>query len=395
MKNQILLLILLLVSWLSNETIAQRNCEEYSQSIDSTHTLFWNKNSMLWEISTIRHYEYSNGKISSFVNLNPITRDSISEWEYHYNAEGIRTHDLYFSWANYTRNLIQKKEYEYNTNLQQTREFITNWINDTWTWRANQLFIYDGSNIDSVIYQLKDKKGTIYIFSNTVYLYENQRLSKVVTKRGSDGYVTKIANYTWNNSNQVVEIIYLEPFKNPSTNTTEYLQTTKRIYSYDIYSLLKEVRSQLWINDEWVDYAKEIYFRKIDFARKVSICHKGKDICVDRHAVPAFLKQGSTIGKCVISSSKGSVSFRQKAENTLNKTISVFPNPAVNSFTVVGLDENVKRIDLYNSMGQIVNTFNYFENTEFTVNRNGLPAGIYFLNIVTENNVSTQRVIFN
>lgn len=391
MKNQILLLILLSVSWFSNNTFAQRNCEEYPSAIDSVYYYTWSAVDSVWILKTIQYNTINaNGNIESTETYNAENREPMNMRKYFYNGADL-LETVSYSWSQGEWKNTQKTIYTGETFSGIQYETIFTWQNNEWKESSRFLNYFSNSLRINYTQQLINKKTNAYYdYANYNISYTSfSKIDEWYGKKNSDGSFLWNRKYFYNDKQNLIERHLFYP-----VNGTLQL-SIRNLYYYNQYGYNNETVNQKLNNEIWENSERYIYFRKVDFARKVSICHKGKGICVDKHAVPAFLRQGSTIGKCAISSSKGSVSIRQKAENTLNKTISVFPNPAVNSFTVVGLDENVKRIDLYNSMGQVVGTYNYFENTEFTINRNGLPVGVYFVNIVTENNISTQRVIFN
>jgi hypothetical protein len=88
--------------------------------------------------------------------------------------------------------------------------------------------------------------------------------------------------------------------------------------------------------------------------------------------------------------------------NTLednSNTLSIMPNPVVNNMTVAFTTENAEaNITIKNVQGQVVKTV--IENTvaganSIEVNTTDLSAGVYFLSISSETNVSTQRFVIN
>ena len=82
-------------------------------------------------------------------------------------------------------------------------------------------------------------------------------------------------------------------------------------------------------------------------------------------------------------------------ELAMQSNISVFPNPAQNSFVidVSKLGSKQYTVEMYNVLGAKINGFTS-NNSIVTVNRNGLPSGIYFLNITVNGTSISKKIIF-
>lgn len=77
-------------------------------------------------------------------------------------------------------------------------------------------------------------------------------------------------------------------------------------------------------------------------------------------------------------------------ESFTNSTISVFPNPTNNNFTI-SVPPVTKRIQIANSLGQIVqrNIVDGQTNLDFEITQNG----IYFIQIITDKETVTKKLI--
>ncbi|MBL7909868.1 MAG: T9SS type A sorting domain-containing protein [Bacteroidia bacterium] len=75
-----------------------------------------------------------------------------------------------------------------------------------------------------------------------------------------------------------------------------------------------------------------------------------------------------------------------------NETISIYPNPTSNNITISGV-QNVTKIELINSIGQIVFTENSVNATNSVIDLNQLPTGIYFVQLQTEQGSITKKII--
>jgi hypothetical protein len=370
------------------------NCSNYPSQLDSMYYTFWNNEQNTWDISSIRHYNYSENNIIQLLNVNSSTREPQWKWEYYYNSQGNRDYELYSVFSSNSFVPSQKKESEFNSLGKKTSELLNDWKNNAWVFRALYLFEYSDSVLVRQVYQLKNKQGNFYDYIYYNYLYENGRIVEAQTQRASDGYITKKSLYTYNQNGSISELLTLTPIKNIQTNQIEFVPSERRQYSYNQYSLLESVLFDKYNNGSWDPYMNYVYFRNIDFANKVTICHKGKTLCVAKSALPAFLKQGSTLGACPVGNKMFSEStLANKLQQVENINISVFPNPAIKSFTIDGLSSTTKRIEIYNSTGSLVSVIEEFDYKSVTINRNGLPSGSYFINIIGETTNQTKRVI--
>jgi para-nitrobenzyl esterase len=78
----------------------------------------------------------------------------------------------------------------------------------------------------------------------------------------------------------------------------------------------------------------------------------------------------------------------------VNNLISVYPNPATN-FTEILFNENNfgAEFNLYDIHGKLIST-QVINDIKITLNRNNLPAGIYFIRITNGEKVQTSKLVF-
>ena len=79
--------------------------------------------------------------------------------------------------------------------------------------------------------------------------------------------------------------------------------------------------------------------------------------------------------------------------NNPSEEIKISPNPATD-FIQVSAGESFSRVDLLNKNGQTIRSFSLYNTDNTTIERNGLPSGIYFLRFVGQEEVKTEKVIF-
>ena len=77
--------------------------------------------------------------------------------------------------------------------------------------------------------------------------------------------------------------------------------------------------------------------------------------------------------------------------NTLENDVSVFPNPSTGIFTIE-FSEKISAIEIYNTLGEKI-----YQSTITTlqseINLSNKPKGIYFLRIIAEDKIHTQKLI--
>lgn len=77
-----------------------------------------------------------------------------------------------------------------------------------------------------------------------------------------------------------------------------------------------------------------------------------------------------------------------------NDFISVYPNPATSYTEIISIDYlNNATFEMYDINGKLISSQNV-TGTKIRVNRNDIPAGIYFIKIMTEEKVQTAKVVF-
>jgi len=71
--------------------------------------------------------------------------------------------------------------------------------------------------------------------------------------------------------------------------------------------------------------------------------------------------------------------------------LSIFPNP-ISAFLNIKANENLSKITIYNQLGQLVKTVK-INNTETTINFNGISSGTYLLKIEAGAKITTKQII--
>jgi hypothetical protein len=84
--------------------------------------------------------------------------------------------------------------------------------------------------------------------------------------------------------------------------------------------------------------------------------------------------------------------------NSVNKSISVYPNPSNGVFTIQVKSEELRTkntIEVYNVLGEKVYSQSSIPNPQFVINLKGQPAGIYFVRVYNEGQkfIATTKVV--
>ena len=386
MKRLIILLLLLLMTGSIYAQRDNRVIVEYAEQIDSMYYMKWDTVVNTWVIDNIRHYEYTDENLSTLLLLDGKSRDSVWIWHYYYNQQNLKHYELLLKWANGVAGYSQKKDSKYSSDFRKTEELTSNWKNGGWIMNTNSLFEYSNDKLVREILQTKDKTGNFVNNQYIDYIYTNDVLDEVRTVRVSDGVLLKYTQYFYNELGNLYQAIYYQLQTSSAGNG--YVPVSRRTYSYDKFGLTKETLFENWVNQGWELSANYIYFRKIDFAKKVTICHNDRSITVAKEAVPAHLAHGDYLGKC-----KVNIQNPKEDRKLLQNTISVFPNPVRDNFTLQldTQETGAKHYGIYNLTGKLVKMAQIGSDETF-VDITGIPTGIYLIKVFG-NQVYEQKIV--
>lgn len=74
----------------------------------------------------------------------------------------------------------------------------------------------------------------------------------------------------------------------------------------------------------------------------------------------------------------------------------IYPNPTYNSATIdlSAFENKAVNIELYDAMGRQVKSISNIKTDKYTLERNNLPGGIYFMNVLVEGKILSKKIIF-
>jgi hypothetical protein len=370
-------------------------CEEYPARIESQIYYDWDAVNLQWVPNNTWTYDYEGEQNIRITFFNSGTGAILRKWEYYYDASGNRNYEIHTrpvgeDWIN-----VSKRESEFNELNQRTSMTYSLWKNNAWALSTYNLYEYSEGKTTRQIVQVPDAQGQLE--DNLYYLnyFQGDLLQETHTQRASDGIVTGKNVYSYNASNQLLENLVLEYKVEPDGSIT-YVPKTRRIYYYDEYNLLREFEYESWDGTQWNVYAKYVYQRRIDNANRVRVCDEGQSICIAKARVPDYLSRGATLGACpqtTLSTTRTQTTGEESGTLKVSETTKIYPNPATD-FIQVSAGESFSRVDLLNKNGQTIRSFSLYNTDNTTIERNGLPSGIYFLRFVGQEEVKTEKVIF-
>ncbi|MGV3503001.1 MAG: HYR domain-containing protein [Adhaeribacter sp.] len=132
---------------------------------------------------------------------------------------------------------------------------------------------------------------------------------------------------------------------------------------------------------------------------KVSICHKGQQICVAPSAVAAHLAHGDQIGPC-LNQASANARMAREVEYAQVLGLTAYPNPARERTTIEFsmVSAGSYRLALFDMKGAMVRkigsgqaeTNQFFS---FELSTGSLPPGVYLIRLSTDQQVATRKLV--
>ncbi|MGV3641208.1 MAG: HYR domain-containing protein [Adhaeribacter sp.] len=132
---------------------------------------------------------------------------------------------------------------------------------------------------------------------------------------------------------------------------------------------------------------------------KVSICHKGQQICVAPSAVAAHLAHGDQIGPC-LNPARANARMEKEVEYAQVLGLTAYPNPVRDKTTIEFsmVSAGSYRLAIFDMKGAMVRKIssgqaepNQFFSFEFRAG--SLPAGVYLIRLGTDQQVATKKLV--
>jgi hypothetical protein len=243
--------------------------------------------------------------------------------------------------------------------------------NNPWEDKERTTFSSDGTNDTTIVVERSNNGGP---FLNS---------SKIVILPGSNPNQFSHIGYRWNNNQWELgskTFYYLSSSKLDSvvSFTISGADSTRNSFTYYYYSngLDSSLQTVLQASNNQFDLRNKIIVEQKDNG-------KTKRFGIYSKNTSTFIKT-ATVTYSNIASSIG--------EYEINNAISLYPNPA-NSNLQLNVSSNLiaQTLTIININGQIVKEIPYSSNIDIS----DLSNGIYFIQVKSENGLSTQKLIKN
>jgi hypothetical protein len=369
------------------QTNPAKDCESYPGLVDSIYDYKWDRTINQWTENTIRHYNNDGGRYNRLVFINAADRKTIRAWDYYYDSNGNRNLEISSAWANNNWVVNLKKESEFDSNNKKLSELRLYFKSSKWNFVSFTYYEYNNERISKVHYQEKDNSGALFDASYSEYFYDNDRLIEVRSYSGVNDQNTGIDRYFHDDQTGKLTERILFSAEYDEDGLMNLVPYQMQAYYYDDYQMLRQVIFHELRDGNWEQTSKNVYFYRLDNARKVTICHNNISICVSVNALKAHLAHGDKIGPCNPLNEKLNGGQNPDKNKKDKLPFTVFPNPATDRITLriePSYIHQVGNIELVDTYGKTVRSYNAHQRGEIIIPREGLIQGQYFLKIIGE-----------
>lgn len=386
----IILLLLVSIQLRAETTSFNKGVDtDYSKyvHIDSASVYRWNALEADWVLSQVQLYQYYEGRLTELLTRDYSTGTDLALSVYSYNDIGkpdtVTNFTFKGSMVPSTRSMT---DYDSPGRMSSVRvqKFVEGiWIDD----RLQQNYVYD-INGKPTLYEVvywRSNSWTPPTVSQLFYNTSGQLESQTATR--PDGNIDYRIIYEYNSNGQQTQLYTQYPsgggWSNWNLRTIQYDNCGTKI-------------SQIQYSGEgpnWVPSTKTVFHSSFDKflypGRKVPVCHNGHTIWIAVEALPAHLRHGDCLGKCLNESEK-------PKEKNQNPPFILFPNPAGERVTVRferDLDCDVRRLELTDFSGNLIKVYDVRDNSDFIIERGNLKSGYYQVKLKGKEDCS-QIIVF-
>ncbi len=367
-------------------------CELYPTLIDSVLVARWDQSAGIWNGESVSHYHYDGSRLSDILYMDA-SRELQSRWADYYDTSGNVVLQLLTTWDGSEWKESQKKMSVFSVENRKETELILNLRNGVWVFRAFYEYRYDDGRLSRIVYRLQDREGNMYDHLYYDYQYEGGIVRRIVTRDPSTGTDIRVEVYDRDEEGRVSELTLYNIESDTFGGEVNQIPVTRRVYDYGEFGLLREVILMNYNEGIWVNTTRSVYYRKVDTARKVTVCHNGNTICISVNALPAHLAIGSVLGACRDDGGKRVVRDMESEK----PPFTVFPNPATDRITVRIESQSAYLsgvLQLTDFRGRLLRSVKIEGQNEVILYRQGLKDGKYIIRLVGDQTWQTV-VIFN
>jgi len=294
-------------------------------------------------------------------------------------------------------NLINERTYS-PEGLPVTEVFLR--LGTTGAFTEYQRHFYENENGRTTRYlrQVKDASGNWYDFSYHIYVYDDMgRLTVLYGQYISSGLIFWERTALYNFNGKVTDRFLRVLRYNYSLRQNVLTRELHEVSSYNKYGNVIERRNHGYVNNEpFLRDVDSIYYSKLPRKNKVSVCFRGKTLCVSVSQVDILLARGGTLGACpAVPGEEMSLISVNDISVPLSRNIIIYPNPASEQVTVKLGSQDYGELTGYlmSADGRIVRSFIIENRDEMTLDISALRPGTYYLSMTGQKGTFTQTLV--
>ena len=350
---------------------------------------FWNNNTQTGSVKDEDTFD-DNGNHIRWINYIWENNAWVERWksEFVYNDNGNLIESVFHRWVNnaWREESKSKRTYDDNGNLIISIAFW--WENNAWRENFKNTYTYDddGNMIMRTMYDWNRWGAWTLLNSDKfTYIVNENLITRISYRRWyweEWGRATK-DEYTFdNNGNMIMEIRHF-------WENNAWIEYRRAEYVFDNNGNMTMERHHLWnpIDDMWMGW-KTVYEFDLSVSSDSIIWHFEDEMSFNNKVVRA--RHYEWVEENVWQENGVTTFYYSPMPNNTptipTNSISIFPNPASEHFTISGITENAL-VTVSSLTGQIVLQQTVLPNESVSVNH--LPAGIYIVNV----NGQSQRLI--
>lgn len=356
---------------------------------DSMHTYSYNAGAASYDFAGVTYNYYSQGLLDSAVTTNG-SRIAVSRTLYSYdsgNLSGVLTLNL----TNGIWVPSQNQVFTYDPEGFLAERVVTKWTSGQWQNLNRFTYEYNEYNLLLVYSREMWRNGSWTDFSaDSLFYDEEYRLIERSARLKPSGVFVTRTLYEYDSNGQKLYQVRQDFINNQWINVS-------RINSlYDKCRIQSGTLNDAWDGTDWKASARSTVFYHFAYdmsslPSKIPVCHNGTTIMIKKTVLPTHLAHGDCPFECF--DSKGNTipgdDFNVKAE--MDPLFKVYPNPASERLTVSlnTIDCPVSKIELLDLSGRVLRMVSQVDESEVTIDLNGLREGNYVLRITSEEVYST------
>lgn len=384
-----------ILSYGQTETVLQslnhkrnfKGCDTHVEQADSSINFKYEERSGSYTPLTVLINKYDiRGNLVNVVKKNLPSRENVYNQIFLYNSDDnlIRYTLQLWDGVKWVDNLINERTYTPDGYID-SEVFLRE--NSQGLFAPYQRHFYVNENGHPVTYlrQIKDANDNWYNFSEHFYVYDEMgRLTMLYGKYYNRDLVYWERTSFYNSENQITERYFRQLKYDPLIRENVLMNIQQQKYKYNQYGNIEEVYNHDWIENSWVYTNKDVAYYSLLKGKKVSICHKGKEICVAVEAVKAHLAHGDKLGPCPTPDSNMDFSTTNNPRpNQILPGFSLYPNPVKNNvrITLNSDHANYSNCLILSQTGQLIKSFSMKGMCELEIDVSRLRPGLYFIKV--------------